>query len=209
MKSKVFLMDQSIIKLRSILILLCLLLFNVFSCTQIKKQSIYKNTIAGYSIELPETWEAKYYERSGLTLVIQNDREWKDSSTRLEIYGTACDNYPPGFDSSIKYLSNQINRIKLLYSLDDISVIDEPVTLSIGNIIFTTAMVEVPMEAISESKGLNLGKNKFQVIEIFIISNKENEFLMDAYYYQDVDQNVNNQAKAIVYSFKTICDGQY
>src|SRR5688500_3874376 len=117
-------------------------------CTaSISKQS-YENLEAGIRLEKRSNWDLAYSERSGVIYLATERGIWTKDSIRIEVHGPAClsdrqESNPP-YNTPDEEIEWNIQRMKMIYSFDSITIIQEPIIDKIGSTEVTEAVIEIP-----------------------------------------------------------------
>lgn len=194
--------------------LLCLLIllaatYLCFGCTTPIKQ-LYEIPEAGISLEKPANWKVTFNERNGMVVLVAKNGVWDKVSARIEIQGPACFSLPNGFQNSSEEIKWNIDRIRMLYSLDSISIVQEPISVENANRDTFQAIIELPVLALADDptriQVRGQGSGYVQVIELFAIAHNENKVMV--YIYDGDSETLNEQAKDIIYSVEIDCPGE-
>lgn len=122
-------------------------------CSSATSKELYENSEFGISLEKPGNWRLEFYERSG-SIVLESERGFlnKDSA-RIEIYGYAC--VPTLFHNPNEALESNIERIRTLYNLDSVTIVQEPSTVETGDNEITKAIITIPTMSLPEDSAKN------------------------------------------------------
>jgi hypothetical protein len=193
--------------------ILILLLFMIFiaiytiSCNSISTKTIlYENSEMGITLQRPSNWTVEYTERNG-TVVLTGFSQNEEASALIEITGSACAPLPISYPAPSELLELNIDRIRILYNLETISVVMEPTEVEMGSNDVFQAIVDVPTLSFEEDDIRNqVGEwdpNISQRIELYVISHGTNH--TTAYIYLDDNEELNMEAESIVASIKIAC----
>lgn len=165
------------------------------------------------SLQKPEHWKATYNEQNNL-IVLEPEKEAGDNlSVRVEIYGANCitETEESGNDSTDGMLKD-IDRIRDLYGLEDVLVVQEPVAAGTKEQQVMMAVIKIPTLSMSGDTAriqvVNPGPAIYQPIKLFEISNLEDQSRITAYIYEGNSEELNLQARAIVDSIQSKCSPQ-
>jgi|SRR5688500_1009717 hypothetical protein len=164
----------------------------VAGCTASQLKKPYENVDAGIRLEKPSTWAVTYSERNG---IIYLKTEGKDSA-QIQIHGPACIKNSSQFSTPNEEIESNIRRMKLLYNVDEIVVLQEPVMEKIGANEVTEAVIEIP--AFKE------GSDVSQRVSVSQISDGEKNSIM-VYVFQSNNEALNVQTEEIVESLQFNC----
>lgn len=186
---------------------LLLLVYVVAGCNPTSSKQLYENTEAGISLEKPENWELAYIERNGMIVLAVENRIWDKDSVRVEIHGPACPSTLTKFNSPYEEVEWNIDRIRKLYSLDAVTVVQEPIKAKTGDYEVTKSIIVIPSMALPEDSSRNQvgnrGPNIFQTIDIFAITDGDNTLM--TYIYEGNSDTLNAQAQEIIDSIQMTC----
>jgi hypothetical protein len=166
----------------------------------------YENSELGIKLERPENWSVDYYERNGSIVLTTENRFPNKGSASVDIFGSACNSTlfnPP--DEALEY---NIDRIRGLYDLDSITIIQEPMIFGTIDKEIVNATIQIPTTSIpKDSPGNQVGERSpevFQIIDIFAIKYSNDDLIM-AYIYKGNSEQLNAQAEGIVDSIQSTC----
>lgn len=182
------------------LVIACLLT----GCATYKQE--YENPELGIKLIKPNSWDVRYHERSGSIMLEARNRIGSLDSARVEIQGNACFPIPAWFNGASEVIESDIDRIRNLYSLDSVSIIQKPIKIEDRKSEVVRAIVAVPTISLPENDDRNqMGDrdpNLFQTIQIFLIRDKEYSIM--AYIYEGNSEALNAEAEEIVASIQVI-----
>lgn len=189
-----------------------IIVFNLLSgCSPVLLKQQYLSPDAGLMLEKPKSWEADFFERSGLLVLEAKTRIWKKESTRIEIYGSSCNpkySNPNNVADQFEVVNSEINRIKQLYYLESITIIKKPEEVGTGENEIIKAVISVPTIAMQDNPSrIQIGDptfDTFQIIEVYSIADNNSNSVL-AYIYKGLSDELNKQAEGIVYSIKLTC----
>jgi len=188
-------------------ITLLLMVYLISGCNPTTSKQLYENPISGISLEKPDNWDLAYYERSGRIVLEAETGFWHKDSAHIEIQGSACLSHPVTTNSSYQRLEHDIERIRDLYRLDTITIVQQPTIVESGENEVTKAVVSIPTMSLPEDSVANQvgdrGPDLYQTIDIFAIRGI-NTFLM-AYIYKGKNEILNAQAQEIIDSIQRTC----
>lgn len=186
----------------TILLVICILL----GCSSTTPTQLYEYSELGIKLESPENWSVDYYERNGSIVLKAASRSPNRNSARIDIFGSTCSSTlfnPP--DEALEY---NIDRIRRLYDLDSITIIQEPKKFEAIDKEIVNATIQIPTTSLPEdSPGNQVGErspNVFQVIDIFAIKYSNDELIM-VYVYKGNSEQLNAEAEGIVDSIQSTC----
>jgi hypothetical protein len=190
-----------------ILINFLVVLIAVGCTASISKQS-YENLEIGLGLEKPDNWDLVYSERNGAIYLEAEKGVWKKDTIRIEIHGQSClsDAQEPttSYNTPKEEIEWNIQRMKVLYNLDSIPIIQEPMPNKIGNYEVTEAVIEIPAAVLEGGSRENRGSDASQIINMFQINDSGNSSVM-AYVFESNDEKLNTQAEEIIDSIRFIC----
>jgi hypothetical protein len=185
---------------------LLLVVYLMSGCSSTSSKQLYENPEFGIRLEKPGNWDLAFYERSGsIVLEAENGIGNKDSA-RIEIHGYAC--VPVLFNNSEEAIESNIDRIRILYDLDSVTIVEEPIKVETGDYEVTKAIITIPTLSLPEDSVENQvgdrGPNVFQPIDMFAIRDSDNNFIM-VYVYKGNSEAINAEADEIVDSIQLTC----
>jgi hypothetical protein len=187
-----------------------LLLFYLAGCNAASSKQLYENAEVGISIEKPENWELTYVERNGMIVLATETGVWNKYSVRIEIQGPACPSISTNFNNPYEEVEWNIDRIRKLYNLDSVIVVQEPLEAKTGDYEVTKSVIMIPSMALPEDSSRNQVGNRgpdiFQTIDIFAITDGDNTLM--AYIYEGNSDKLNVQAQEIMDSIQITCSTQ-
>lgn len=185
-------------------LILLWLIFLLPGCNRTSSLQHYENLEAGVHLDKPATWNAEYYERNGQILLEPKNYFWSKRGTLVEIHGKSCladrESYRPD-------LNGDIERIRNLYKIDSVSVIQEPTIIKTGDYEASKAVIEIPIAKMQRDDNRirveNDGFGTLQTIELYAIWSQDRSIW--AYVYKSKDELMNVQAREIVESIQFTC----
>jgi len=189
-----------------LLITLLLVAYSVSACSPKSSEQLYENPLSGVSLEKPGNWDLAFYERSG-TVVLEPERRIRNQgSARVEVIGGAC--HDTMFATPEEDMEAEIDRIRILYDLDFVTVVQHPTRAETGAYEVTKATIAIPTMSLPEDSVVNKvgdrGPDIFQTIEITAIRDRNRSFIL-AYVYRGNSDELNAEAEGIVSSIKAFC----
>ncbi|HKZ55599.1 MAG TPA: hypothetical protein VJ123_08985 [Anaerolineales bacterium] len=189
-----------------LLITLLLIAYSVSACSSRSSKQLYENPHTGVSLEKPGNWDLAYFERSG-TIVLEAESGIRNrGSARIEVIGGAC--HDTMFATPEEDIEAEIGRVRILYDLDSVTVVQEPTRVETGGYEVTRAIIAIPTlslpeDAVENEVGVR-GPDVFQTIELLAIRDSNRNFIM-AYVYRGNNDELNAEAEEIVGSIRTFC----
>jgi hypothetical protein len=190
-----------------ILLVFIAILFSA-GCTATKQP--YENLEAGIRFEKSNNWDITYSERNGVIYLVAEKGIWAKDSIRIQIHGPACP--IDGQESKSPYntpdeeIEWNIQRMKMLYSLDSITIVQEPMMDKIGGNEVTKAVIEIPAAVLEGSPSGTQGSDASQIINVFQVSDGNKSSVM-VYVFQSNNDELNAQAQEIIESIQFNCPG--
>jgi hypothetical protein len=186
---------------------LLLLVYIMGGCNATSSMESYENTEAGISLEKPENWELSYIERNGMIVLTTENGIWNRDSVRIEIQGPACLSVPANSSSPDEELERNIDRIRKLYNLESVTVVQEPTKSKTGDYEVTKSIIMIPSMALPQDSSRNQvgerGPDIFQIIDISAITHKG--YTVMTYIYKGNSETLNTQAQTIIDSIQFTC----
>ncbi|HIE56493.1 MAG TPA: hypothetical protein EYP90_15215 [Chromatiaceae bacterium] len=179
-------------------------IYLVSGCSPTSSKQLYENSEFGISLEKPENWSVEFYERNRSIVLESETGIWNKDSVLIAIKGIAI--------SPLPYVSEQelevnIDRIRTLYNLDSVTIIQEPTIIESEKYEMATATILIPTMSIPEdSTGNQVGMQApdiFQTVELRAIR-CPNNFAM-VYIYKGNSEQLNAEAESIVDSIELTC----
>ena len=161
-------------------------------CTASTSIQPYENVDAGIRLEKPTNWEVAYSERNGITYLEARDKD----SIQVQIHGPACHKNSSQFSTPDEEIESNFQRMKMLYNVDTITVIQEPLLEKVGDNELTKAVIEIPVP--------KEGSDGSQVVSVFQIRNSDKNSVM-VYVFQNDNERLNVQAEEMIESLQFIC----
>lgn len=193
----------------SLLLAILAIAYMLSGCSWLSSTQVYENPEFGIRLEKPRSWKVAYYERSGsIVLAVENGVRQK-SSARVEIYGLAC-NPSNGGNDAISDLKLNIKRIRGLYDLDSVLIVQEPIQIESRGYAVTQAIIKVPSMAMTDDPARyqmeETGPDIFQTIDMRAIRDKNNDdYSITVYIYPGSNEELNAEAEDIVDSIELTC----
>jgi hypothetical protein len=190
-----------------IILLIAFLFLN--GCNQASSNHLYENHILGISLEKPANWSVEYRERNGLLVLEAESGFWHRNTTRIEILGNACSSNS-WFNRPREELVANLERIRSLYNLESITIIQEPISIDNGDFDIIRVIIAVPTSAMLKDTSRIQVKDRepgaLQTIDLYAITNEGITFF--AYIYEGDDNELNEQARIIIDSIQLICTSE-
>lgn len=178
----------------------------VSGCRSTTSQELYENAKFGVRLEKPGNWRLSLNERSGSIVLEPESGNGLKDSARIEIYGYAC--VPTLSHNTNETLESNIERIRTLYNLDSVTIIQPPIQVETGDNEITKATIRIPTMSLSEDSAKNQvgdrGPDIFQTIDMVAIRDRNNHSIM-VYLYKGNSEELNAEAEAIADSIQLTC----
>lgn len=175
-------------------------------CSSTSSKQLYENPESGIRLERPGNWDLAFYERSGTIVLEPENGIANKGSARIEIHGSACGH--PFFITPEEDIEANIDRIRILYNLSSVTIVQEPIKVETGDYEVTKAIITIPTMSLPEDSVENQvggrGPNVFQPIDMFEIRDRDNNFIM-VYVYKGNSDELNAEADEIVDSIQLTC----
>ncbi len=188
------------------LIALLSITYIVSGCSSTTSKELYENSEFGISLEKPGNWSLEFYERNGSIVLEAESRGENKNSARIEIYGFAC--VPTLSNNPDEELELNIERIRTLYNLDSVTIVQEPSKVETGDNEMTKAIITIPTISLPEDSAKNQvgtrGPDIYQIIDMFAVRNSNNDSIM-VYVYKGNSEELNAEAEAIIDSIQLTC----
>jgi len=189
-----------------LLITLLLIAYSVSACSSRSSKQLYENPVSGVSLEKPGNWDLAFYERSATIVLEPKDGIMNQGSARVEVIGGAC--HDTMFATPEEDMEAEIDRIRILYDLDFVTVVQHPTRAETGAYEVTKATIAIPTMSLPEDSVVNKvgdrGPDIFQTIEITAIRDRNRSFIL-AYVYRGNSDELNAEAEEIVGSIQAVC----
>ena len=189
------------------MVVIALIILMTLGCNTAPSKQRYENSEFGISLEKPRNWNVKYDERSRSIVLKAEKGIWHKDSALTAIKGVAISPLPC---VSEQELEMNIDRIGTLYSLETITLIQEPTVIESGEYEVGIATVSIPTMSILEDSTANQinvqAPDIFQTIELRTIKCPDN-FAM-VYTYKGNSKELNTEAETIVDSIKLTCSAE-
>lgn len=175
-------------------------------CSLTTSKRLYENPEFGISLEKPANWSVQFHERNG-SVILEGERGlWNEVSARIEIYGYAC--VPPPPEHPEDALRANIQRIGILYGLDEVKVTQDPTIIEATGVIARKAVIAIPTMSMPEDSQRNQmqgrAPNVSQTIELYMIEDANNHSIR-VEFYPGESKELNSQAEEIVSSIRLTC----
>lgn len=191
----------------SCLIFMLLIILLISGCNPTLSKQVYENSKAGIRVVKPANWDLAYSERNGIVTLVTETGVWEKESVRIEIHGPACLSIATNYNSPYEELEANIDRIRILYDLELVTIVQEPIEVKSGNYEYIRAVILIPTIALRNDPNRNQvgdsDQNISQPVDVYAISDG-NDTLM-AYIYRGNSQPLNIQAQEIVESIQLTC----
>jgi len=189
-----------------LLITLLLIAYSVSACSSRSSKQLYENPVSDVSLEKPGNWDLAFYERSATIVLEPKDGIMNQGSARVEVIGGAC--HDTMFATPEEDIEAEIDRIRILYDLDFVTVVQHPTRAETGAYEVTKATIAIPTMSLPEDSVVNKvgdrGPDIFQTIEITAIRDRNRSFIL-AYVYRGNSDELNAEAEEIVGSIQAVC----
>jgi hypothetical protein len=185
-----------------------LLLGLIAGCRYNSAPVLYENPELHVSLQRPGHWKVAYYERSGHIALGAKTEIGGKASARVEIYGSGgpCTAVTPRWDS-VEEVQAHIQRIRVLYELDSVAILQPPTRLLNGDSEVVTALIGLPVAALPDDAVINqIGGHEpgvIQTIEIRSITHSSG-CGATVYLYRGENKVLNAEAEGIVESIRFI-----
>lgn len=181
----------------------------LLGCQRIPVTEHYVNDLNGISLDRPNTWELIYLERPGAIVVTTTENLFarKGGRSRVEIVAPHCFESYPEHDINEAIITD-ITRIDHLYGPDTIIITSGPELYQTPSGEGVIASIQIPIKAMPDDSNRvqvsEQGPNAFQVIDIVFIRGHDYS-LTKTYIYRGTNEQINQEAKAIVDSIQRVC----
>jgi hypothetical protein len=173
-----------------------LMIWIAVGCTVSASKQPYENLEAGIRLEKPSNWELAYSERNGITYLVAESGVWDKDTVQIQIHGPACFKNSSQFSTPNEEIESNIQRMEMLYNVDVITVLQEPIMEMIGHNEVTKAVIEIPAP--------KEGSDSSQIVSVFQIRDGDKSSVM-VYVFQSNNDALNVQAEEIVESLEFNC----
>ncbi len=178
--------------------------FLVSGCSSTTSKEIYENSEFGISLEKPSNWSLQSDERSRSIVLEAETGIWNKDSILIVIQGIAVSPLP--YDSKQELEAN-IDRLRMVYNLDSVTVIQESAIVEDEVYEMATATILIPTMSIPEDSTANQvgvqDPDMFQTVDMRTIRCPDNFALI--YIYKGNSEQLNAEAEAIVDSIQLTC----
>ena len=179
-------------------------IFIVSSCSTTTSKELYENSEFGISLETSGNWSLEFNERNRSIVLEAETGIWDKDSILIVIRGIAISSLP--YDSKQELEAN-IDRIRILYDLDPVTVIQEPTIIEDEAYEMATATILIPTMSIPEDSTANQvgvqDPDISQTVNMRTIRCPGNFAIV--YVYKGNSEQLNAEAKAIVDSIQLTC----
>ncbi len=193
---------------RVIALLVSLLLLTlVTGCQHNSEPMLYENLEAHVSLKRSGHWKVAYYARSGQLILEAKTGTGTRASARVEIFGNSGPVVAP-IQDSVKEVQTHIERIRMLYELDSVAIIQSPTRLQDGDSEVVTALIGLPVAELPDDAAINQvgghepGVN--QLIEIRMMTDSSGCAIL-VFLYPGRSEVLNVEAEGIVKSIRFTC----
>ncbi len=190
---------------QSYALFLMLLIVSIISgCNSRSSKQTYENPEFGISFERPKNWSVEYDERTRSIALKAEVGMWKKEMARIDIMGVAISPSPYVSEQELKA---NIDRIRILYNLDSVNIVQEPTIIENEDYEIATATILIATTSLPKDSPLNqFGVQEpgtFQRIDMWTIKCTDNFALV--YVYKGSNEQLNTEAEAIVDSIELVC----
>lgn len=186
------------------LVFIPLFLYTIVGCGSSQSTQMYENSIFGISFEKPENWDVKFNERSNSIVLEADSGIWDKNSARIGISNVPHSHSP---FSSEQEIERYIEWIQKRYTLDSITIIQEPKTIESNDYEMATATILIPTMSLPEDSSMNqVGAQEpgiYQTVKLRVIKCFD-EFAMISIY-ESGNEELNIEAEEIVNSIELNC----
>lgn len=192
-----------LIRLGSLVVVLGMFFLSGCRNTAPPIQTYANGTLGGVRVEYPGNWELQPDERLDNVIVLESKRGiFEKGSARVEIiWGGQITTTTINLEDS---LVKDIDRIRTLYSLDSVTIVQSANTSQMEGFQVATVTISIPTIAIPKDSHRNQMERRehgvLQIIEIYYIRNEVGDRSVSAYIYKGDDEELNTQAEDIVNS---------
>lgn len=188
--------------LTTLLLVACL----ISGCNSTSSTQPYENPEFGIRLKKPRTWDLAFYKRSGSIVLEAETGIGNKDSARIEIYGYAC--VPAMFNDPVEAIESNIDRIRALYYLDSVTIVQDPIRVETEDYEVTKAIISIPTMSLPEDSVENQvgdrDPNVFQPIDMFDIRDGNNNSIM-VQLYKGNNEGLNADAEEIIDSIQLTC----
>jgi hypothetical protein len=202
-----FSMTERMTIYRCVILLVLLLSSLLASCTS-SKLDIYENQESGIWLEKPGNWDISYNERNGMTSLRAEQGIWNKDAASILIFGFPCQRDDEGIRDMEVEFESAISRLRTVYSLDSITIIQNPFMYQVGEYEYYRASIEIPSSAFkdtSDEKAIEeKDQDSFRTVDLFRVYDEDGASIyIEVYEGESVE--LNTQAYAIVESIQLFC----
>jgi hypothetical protein len=177
-------------------------------CTASISKQPYENLEIGLMLEKPSNWDLAYSERNGVIYLEAKKGVLKKDVIRIQIHGGSClsnlQEPTTPYNTPKEEIEWNIRRMKMLYNLESITIIQEPMADHVGSNEVTKAVIELPAAVLEEGSSGNRGSDASQIVNMFQINDGDKRSVM-AYVFQSNNEELNTQAEEIIDSIQFKC----
>lgn len=149
-------------------------------------------------------WGIELFERNGLIVLEANEGFFYKNSARVEVMNYLClieDRTGPD-----EIVRSDIERIRSLYQLETMTIIQEPNEAQIAENEIVRAVIEIPTTAMKASARNQMGHASPDINQrVEIIAMTSNRSTQMAYIYYGNNEHLNNQAREIAENIHFNC----
>ncbi len=182
-----------------VVLLALFLLTNVFvGCNSTSSKQVYEEPLSDLGLVIPSNWEVETNDRLDNFVVLKyKSGLFEDTSARIEIFFNRSHNFTP---VDLENMENDIDRIRRLYNLESVTIIQKPSKNGSEDYEIATAIISIPTIAIPDESPINqMGRkdsNLSQPIELYDISS--NDYFFSIYVYKGNNNELNAQTDEIM-----------
>jgi hypothetical protein len=188
-----------------------LIVYLISGCTPAESKQLYENSENGISLEKPENWDLAFNKRNGFIVLEAENGILDKASARIEIFAGTCPPNSANADTSQnsphEILERDIHRIGILYDLNSVTVVQEPIRVETKDYEVTKAVIAIPTMSMLGDSARNQvgdpGPDVLQTIDLFVITDSNNTIM--AYIYKGNSNVLNTEAQEIVDSIQRNC----
>ncbi len=189
-----------------IALLVCLFIGLIAGCQDMPATSIYENQKQHLSLRKPRHWRAAYYERSGQIILEAKTGMALTASARVEIWGNH--GVPSTSSDGMEQVQLNIDRIRMLYDLDSVTIVQPPTKTLVQGREVVTAIIGLPMAELPNESAINpVGGHSpgvMQMVDMRWISDSDHCGVM-VYLYKGYNEVLNAEAEHIVDTLQYSC----
>jgi hypothetical protein len=167
-------------------------------------KQIYESPFGERKVEKPENWNLFFSERNGKIYLNPEPSIWGETFTSVTISNAACNVSESDFKTPKNRLDENIERLRNLYELETISIIQQPISTESDGYEILNAIVAIPTMAFIEGAVEHRDPDLQQEIDIYVISDSNQNSVM-VYIRPGNNEEVNKQAYSIIKSVRLFC----